>query len=236
MNTQLISQQLTSKHYFHAVTISGLVNYENNDRLQFQKHWDRLALDENFANYTHRERRLLRYTYQHAKPLEINYDNQYISSVTYNVDYTKGPNELLYVENSFINDPITQKIIETDIHIFERSFIDKQLTYDLNLHLFRVKAADGTISPTTSGIHQDGMDFICMHFINSQNIMPVASNLYKNNKPYSNFYSTCMHNFLETLFVNDKKIYHSAGEVKQNHLAIPAYRDLLLVTFRSINN
>jgi hypothetical protein len=127
-----------------------------------------------------------------------------------------------------------QKILATDIRILA-NVLDVNKEYLINIHLFRVQASNDGISPTTSGIHQDGMDFVCMHYIQSENTHPVVSRLYKSNNgskiPIETKYMT---NFLETLIVHDKELYHYASDVSQlNHESI-AFRDMLLVSFQAL--
>ncbi|WP_116963868.1 2OG-Fe dioxygenase family protein [Fastidiosibacter lacustris] len=218
-------------HYVHQQNYKDLISCDDESVRSFKAHWDRLVHDDNFKDYTNRRRRILRYTYDViSNNLRINRDSEYKSSVTYDIPYQQGANKLTYAEESFIHHPITQQLITTDLDFF-KSHLDKQSRYEVNAHLFRVQADDEGISPTTSGIHRDGMDFIGMHFIDAHNTVDVVSKLYASDRSESEVFSKPMSAFLETLLVNDQKLYHSASEVKQNKNTNQiAYRDLLLVT------
>nr|WP_303313137.1 2OG-Fe dioxygenase family protein [Dickeya fangzhongdai] len=72
-----------------------------------------------------------------------------------------------------------------------------------------------------------------MHFIQSMGTQPVVSEIFTSAQEASPpLLATAMSRFLETLIVNDKKLYHRAGPVRPAATAESAYRDLLLVTFR----
>jgi hypothetical protein len=230
---ELCQQQLSTNLYCHIRNFADLIEFDQHGVKTFKKFWENLKLDQNFKDYTHRERRILRYVYKYQEKLEINYDSEYNSSVDYTVNYKRGVNQLTYAEDEFIVDNILKQLIIADIKIVE-NLLNKSDSYMITIHLFRVLSTDGKSSPTTSGIHKDGMDLVCMHFINAQNIIPVISTLYKDNVPESQILNLPMSNFLEAIIVDDNRLYHSATEVKQLDLTEPAFRDLLLVTFKRV--
>ncbi|MBD2816240.1 2OG-Fe dioxygenase family protein [Xenorhabdus sp. Flor] len=228
-----ISARLMNNHYCHIPHFSELISYQEEEADTFKNQWDNLVLDQNFKNYTHRERRILRYCYHPdtENPLQLNRNSKYQSPVTYDIEYKKGANQLRYSEETFITHPIMQHILATDIAILGERLI-KGCRYSIDIHQFRVKAFSGKESPTTSGIHQDGQDWIFMHFIQSHNIAPVISEVHLTENEAPPLLQTAMQQFLETLTINDKQLYHRASHVRQVSPATAAFRDLLLVTFR----
>ncbi|MDE9538250.1 2OG-Fe dioxygenase family protein [Xenorhabdus bovienii] len=233
MNITNISANLINEHYCHIPHFSELISCDSEATKTFKGHWDNLVLDQNFKDYTHRERRILRYHYHSGTeiPFQLNQDTEYRSSVTYDIEYKKGANQLSYAEDTFINDPIMQHILSMDIAILGDRFI-KGCHYSIDIHQFRVKAFAGKESPTTSGIHQDGQDWIFMHFIQGHNITPVISEVHATADEAPPLLHTAMEQFLETLAINDRQLYHRASNVRQISPTITAFRDLLLVTFR----
>ncbi|MCC8366165.1 2OG-Fe dioxygenase family protein [Xenorhabdus sp. PB61.4] len=228
-----ISAQLMDEHYCHIPHFDELISYYEEDARTFKNYWNNLKLDQNFKNYTHRERRILRYYYYPGmeNPLQLNRDSEYRSSVIYNVEYTKGVNQLSYAEEGFINHPIMQRILSTNIAILGGRLV-KGHRYSIDIHQFRVKASSGKESPTTSGIHQDGQEWIFMHFIQGNNIAPVISEVHVSSDEAPPLLQTAMTKFLETLAIDDKQLYHRASNVRQISPTSEAFRDLLLVTFR----
>ncbi|MBD2801239.1 2OG-Fe dioxygenase family protein [Xenorhabdus sp. M] len=230
-----ISAQLMNEHYCHIPHFNKLISHDPETMNTFKAHWNGLVLDENFKNYTHRERRILRYYYRPyaEQPLQLNRDAAYHSSMNYKIEYKQGVNQLDYANEAFITHPIMQNILATDIAILDKK-LTKEHNYAIDIHLFRIKAQEGKESPTTSGIHQDGQDWIFMHFIQSHNTEPVISEVHATENEAPPLLYTAMENFLETLAINDKQLYHRASGVRQISLTHAAFRDLLLVTFRQL--
>ncbi|AYA40938.1 2OG-Fe dioxygenase family protein [Xenorhabdus nematophila] len=230
-----ISARLMNEHYCHIPHFSELISYDPKEMKTFKDHWNNLALDQNFKDYTHRERRILRYYYRPAQenPLQLNRDTEYRSSVTYNIEYKQGANQLSYAEEAFMTHPIMCHLLAKDIAILGDQLM-KERDYAIDIHQFRVKAQAGKESPTTSGIHQDGQDWIFMHFIQSHNTEPVMSEVHATEHEAPPLLHTAMENFLETLAINDKRLYHRASNVRQVSPTNAAFRDLLLVTFRQL--
>ncbi|MBI6548796.1 2OG-Fe dioxygenase family protein [Xenorhabdus lircayensis] len=230
-----ISARLMNEHYCHTPYFSKLISYDSKEIKTFKDHWNNLALDQNFKDYTHRERRILRYYYHSAQesPLQLNRNTEYRSSITYNIEYKQGANQLSYAEETFITDPIMQHILATNIAILGDR-LTKEHHYAIDIHQFRVKTQSGKESPTTSGIHQDSQDWIFMHFIQSHNTEPVISEVHATEHEAPPLLHTAMEHFLETLVINDKQLYHRASNVRQVSPTNAAFRDLLLVTFRQL--
>ncbi|WP_338803693.1 2OG-Fe dioxygenase family protein [Xenorhabdus griffiniae] len=230
-----ISARLMNEHYCHIPHFSELISRDSEEIKTFKDYWNELVLDQNFKDYTHRERRILRYYYHpdEENPLQLNRDNKYHSSVTYDIEYKKGSNQLSYVKETFITHPIMQHILATDIAILGDQ-LTKKHHYAIDIHQFRVKAQAGKDSPTTSGIHQDGQNWIFMHFIQSHNTEPVISEVHATAHEAPPLLHTAMEHFLETLAINDKRLYHRASSVRQVSPTNAAFRDLLLVTFRQL--
>lgn len=233
MNT--IINTLTECQFAHIKDISPWISFSPSQQQCFSAWWDNLIRDENFRQYTHRERRILRYRSADNDPvrLEINPDVHFKPAVTYDVKYQQGTNVLSYAEEGFINDPILQQIIQFDREIINMLYGQPE-AITMDIHQFRVKACTGKASPTTSGIHQDGFDWIFMHYINQHNILPVASEIFRHQDEDSLLLRKSMNQFMETLIVDDNRCWHRASSVKQLNNQQPAWRDLLLVTCRRL--
>ena len=228
-----IERFLDENGFYYIKDVESLINTDLSEKEKFIGFWDNLILDENYINYTYRKRRILRYKYLYGSEIIINKDSSYDSSVTYDIDYVRGQNKLTYAEDGFVYGDVINELIKIDL-----AFLDCKLKrnkqYIIDIHQFRVEANFGKPSPTTSGIHQDGLDWIVMHFIKSSNILPVISEVFSSKNESDVLMSKSMSSFLETIIVSDKSHYHRATPVRQYLMNQPAYRDLLLVTFRQI--
>lgn len=225
-----ISDDLSRNNYCHAVDFRALIQSHPQGESNFKRHWDRLVPDENYKHYTRRERRLLLYRFKVGQPLGIDRNTEFVPTAVYDVDYTRGVNRLTYAEESFIESPILAQLLATDIRILgDRLAPDR--TYTIDIHLFRILSEDGAVSPTTSGNHQDGLDWVFMHFIDSRNIEPVISEIHAARESKTPLFAKALTCFLETVIVNDRLLYHSANAVQQACPDNLAYRDMLLVSF-----
>lgn len=233
MELNLIAGELSRNGFAHIKDTSPWINFTLTQQERFCSWWNNLDRDENFRHYTHRERRILRYRSVNDDPclLEINMDPNFHPKVTYDIKYKQGVNHLSYAEEEFISDAILQKIIHFDQSVVY-AVLGQRMPVTMDIHQFRVKAEGGKVSPTTSGIHQDGFDWIFMHFIKKNNIHPVISEIFSGPDEGDLIFTKEMNQYLETLIVNDNQCWHRATSVESLDNQQSGWRDLLLVTCR----
>ncbi|MGC5701706.1 2OG-Fe dioxygenase family protein [Pseudomonas sp. NFXW11] len=234
MDISQISAHLSQHHYWHGRHFRELIHIEADEEQSFRAYWSNLVRDEAFKEYTHRERRILRYRLLPCGQLQMDRNAEYKSSVVYPINYRQGVNALTYSEDGFIAHPIMQQLLATDIAALGAALAGH--SYAIDIHQFRVRTDSETSSPTTSGIHQDGLDWVFMHFIDACNTVPVVSDIYATQEADSCLLSVPMERFLETIVLDDNVLYHRAGDVQQMARQQPAWRDLLLVGFRRLAN
>ncbi|WP_207848118.1 MULTISPECIES: 2OG-Fe dioxygenase family protein [unclassified Pseudomonas] len=232
MEISRLYERLTQHHYCHEPDFNELIRIAPGDRETFQAYWANLMRDDAFKDYTHRERRILRYRLLPSGQLQMDRNAEYTSSVVYPVNYRQGTNALSYAEEGFIAHPVLQQLLAADIALIGPRL--KNHIWSIDIHQFRVKADNALSSPTTSGIHQDGLDWVFMHFIDAQNTMAVVSEVFASQAAESCLLRVPMVQFLETIVIDDSLVYHRAGDVRQVAGQHPAWRDLLLVGFRRL--
>lgn len=220
--------------FTHIRAYSDMIAGAETREAVFNAHWDELILDENYKSYTTRHRRILRYLYTHPGDMVLNRDAVYQPKVTYNADYTQGANHLTYATEQFIADPLLQDILRLDLALLAPKLKQGQ-AYSIDVDLFKVSSDNGKTSPTTSGRHQDGEDFLCMHFIGSENAVPVVSEVLPADPQAPPLFKEPMTHFLETLVVNDRVLFHAASPVEQQCRTKPAHRNLLLVSVSALS-
>lgn len=233
MSIALVADELNRNGFAHVAVPSSWINFTLAQQEDFCDWWNYLDRDENFRHYTHRERRILRYHSLQSDPsqLEINRDPNFHPKVTYDIKYKQGVNHLSYAEEGFISDAILQQLIKFDQSVVY-AVLGQPIPLTMDVHQFRVKADGGQVSPTTSGIHQDGFDWIFMHFIKKKNTRPVISEVFAGPEEDSLIFTKEMNRYLETLIVNDNKCWHRASSVVPLDNQQSGWRDLLLVTCR----
>lgn len=126
-------------------------------------------------------------------------------------------------------------ILKADMAIL-RPLMDESKTYQVDVNLFRVKAENGKISPTTSGAHQDGVDWVVMHFIDAQNVVPVISEILAIKNASEPIWSSVLNLFLETIIVNDQQLFHRASPVQRVRCGQVGWRDMMIITVSHIEH
>lgn len=233
MKTDAIANELSLNGFAHVRDLSKGLNISSTEKDALSFWWRNLVIDENFRQYTSRERRILRYQVSSRTPdrLKINLNPNYSSRVNYDAPYQRGVNVLAYAEEGFIHDSTLNRVLKFDLAV-TLAAIKSVCCLDVDIHQFRVNARFGRPSPTTSGIHQDGYDFVFMHFIRSYNTRPVTSEIFSTPNKGSLCFQGEINKFMETLVVNDRTFWHRASAIRQKNINLPASRDILIVSCR----
>jgi hypothetical protein len=134
--------------------------------------------------------------------------------------------------------PITPAVAQSatlgTILAFCRGLFDRMLagqTWHIELHQFRIEAhPDAEGRPTPEGMHRDGVDYVLVLMIDRVNIASGVTTIHDlERRPLGSF--TLTHP-LDAALVHDRRVYHGVTAVEPIDPAQPAYRDVLVVTFR----
>ena len=101
----------------------------------------------------------------------------------------------------------------------------------VELHQFRIEAkADVTGQPTPEGAHRDGVDWVLVLLIARENVGSGETTILGADRaPLGSFTLTAP---LDAAFVDDWRVYHGVTGVVPVDPGRPAWRDVLVVTFR----
>jgi hypothetical protein len=104
-------------------------------------------------------------------------------------------------------------------------------SWHVEAHQFRIEAKPGqSAQPTPEGLHRDGVDWVLVLLIARENIAEGVTTIFDLNKqPLGSFTLTSP---LDAAFVDDSRVYHGVTAVQPLDAEKPAYRDVLVVTFR----
>ena len=129
-----------------------------------------------------------------------------------------------------LNSKTLVALLDFGNHLFSR--ISGQHQWHIELHQFRIEARDGQRgNPTPEGVHRDGVDFVIVVMINRVNIESGATTIYnQDNQLVGEF--TLLNTF-DMAIVNDKKVYHGVTPITQLDTSEEAYRDVLVMTFKT---
>ena len=102
----------------------------------------------------------------------------------------------------------------------------------IEVHQFRIEARPGTEGrPTPEGMHRDGVDYVLVLLVNRRNIVSgTTCILGPDGRELGRFTLT---EPLDAALVDDARVSHGVTPVQAVDASAPAYRDVLVVTFKS---
>ena len=104
-------------------------------------------------------------------------------------------------------------------------------SWHVECHQFRIEARVGEEGhPTPEGLHRDGVDWVLVMLVTRQNIAEGVTSIHDNARKLLGRFT--LTEPLDSAFVDDSRVYHGVTPVVPIDPARPAYRDVLVVTFR----
>jgi hypothetical protein len=123
-----------------------------------------------------------------------------------------------------------QTILAFCRHLFD-SLAPGTPRWHVEVHQFRIEAhPDAKGLPTPEGLHRDGVDYVLVLLVNRQNIGSGTTTIHGlDGQRLGSFTLTepC-----DAALVDDARVFHGVTPVEPLDLDSPAYRDVLVVTFR----
>jgi hypothetical protein len=103
--------------------------------------------------------------------------------------------------------------------------------WHVELHQFRIEARPGEEGrPTPEGLHRDGVDWVLVLMVRRENVASGETTIYDlARRPLGSFTLT---EPLDAAWVDDGRVYHGVTPVRPLDPQRPAYRDVLVLTFR----
>ena len=104
-------------------------------------------------------------------------------------------------------------------------------SWHVECHQFRIEARVGEHGkPTPEGLHRDGVDWVLVMLVARENIAEGITSIHDTaQRVLGRFTLTAP---LDSAFVDDSRVYHGVTPVMPIDPARPAFRDVLVVTFR----
>ena len=109
------------------------------------------------------------------------------------------------------------------------------IAWHIEAHQFRIEAHQGVEGrPTPEGIHRDGVDYVLVLLVARRNIASGMTTIHGleeqvGQTPLGHF---TLAEPLDTALVDDRRVAHGVTPVEPIDPSKPAYRDVLVVTFR----
>ena len=103
--------------------------------------------------------------------------------------------------------------------------------WHVELHQFRIEARpDEEGQPTPEGLHRDGVDWVLVLLVRRENIASGETSIHDLQRRRIGGFT--LSSPMEAAFVDDNRAYHGVTAVRPLDPSLPAYRDVLVVTFR----
>ena len=99
------------------------------------------------------------------------------------------------------------------------------------LHQFRIEALGGEAGqPTPEGLHRDGVDWVLVLLVARENVESGETSIHDLQRRLLGSFT--LSEPLDAALVDDGRVYHGVTAVRPVEPDRPAYRDVLVVTFR----
>jgi hypothetical protein len=127
--------------------------------------------------------------------------------------------------------PIMQSCLSLCYTLFNSLTLHPPSAWHVEVHQFRIEAQAGKQGlPTPEGLHRDGVDWVLVLLIARENIAEGVTTIYSLKKQSIGSFTLTLP--FDAALVDDSRVYHGVTAVEPIDPAKPAYRDVMVVTFR----
>jgi hypothetical protein len=105
------------------------------------------------------------------------------------------------------------------------------INWHVEMHQFRIEARPGELGqPTPEGMHRDGVDYVLVLLVHRRNIASGETSIHSGDRRLLGSFT--LTDPLDAAWVDDWRVFHGVTAVQPVDAALPAHRDVLVVTFR----
>lgn len=134
------------------------------------------------------------------------------------------------VESSIGDGASMRAVLDCCHHVFGAMALDVR-DWHVEVHQFRIEAHSGASGqPTPEGVHRDGVDYVLVLMVDRTNIASGTTTVYGPDR--SELGSFTLASPLDATLLDDHRVYHGVTAVEPLDPALPAHRDVLVVTYR----
>ena len=137
------------------------------------------------------------------------------------------------VEPAVADSAVLHKLLPAAQRTFEQATppSERPVTWHVELHQFRIEArGDEAGQPTPEGPHRDGVDWVMVLLVARENVREGETTILGSDRTTLGAFT--LGNPLEAALVDDRRVFHGVTPVVPVDVAKPAFRDVLVVTFR----
>lgn len=209
--------------------LAGIGSLDNWD--SFAASWNDLEMDGYLADRgTYRKRRHAAYSATPDGPLIRKPPQPHYQSLDYNPLHGGIERWFAPIAPAIGEGPCLLAILGFCNALFS-SLAQVSSPWHVEVHQFRIEArANEAGLPTPEGLHRDGVDFVLVLLVRRENIVSGTTTIHDlERRQLGDFTLT---DPLDAALVDDRRVYHGVTPVEPLDPSAPAYRDVLVVTFR----
>ncbi|QCL95760.1 2OG-Fe dioxygenase family protein [Agrobacterium tumefaciens] len=200
------------------------------DHIEIQNEFDQVEIDKYMKNgETYRLRRLTKYVADTKTRSFEALENQ-IFFQGYDLNsYGSGiKREYPQLSPSLVNNQVLQRLSFACLDAIQP--LHKETKWTVGVHFIRtVCTTDEMAKPSPDGAHQDGHDYLSISLIKRENIEGGATNILDINKNVVSDF--LLENYLQTVLVNDKTMYHDALPIRRVDPNKNGIRDVIIIDY-----
>ncbi len=199
----------------------------------FAQSWDHLVTDEYMADGGRfRRRRFARFLSTHGvitrEPHGPHFQSRDYNPLNGGIDRWFEP-----VTDAVAAHPVTRRLLDLCVDVFTRAAAAESTVaiWKIEMLQFRIEPSPRELGrPTPEGMHRDGVDYVLVLLINRRNIASGTTTVHDLDKRALGSFT--LTDPLDAALVDDARCYHGVTPVEPEIPAQPAYRDVLVVTFK----
>jgi hypothetical protein len=137
------------------------------------------------------------------------------------------------VADAVAEHPALHAILQFCLEIFDgcTDAAARPKSWHVELHQFRVESREGDEGkPTPEGLHRDGVDWVLVLLVARRNVTSGETSIHDLQRRLLGSFT--LTEPMEAALVDDDRVYHGVTPVTPIDPALPAYRDVLVATFR----
>lgn len=219
--------------FMHGAALRALLAHTGDlgDWPAFADSWNRLQLDTYMADRgRYRRRRHAVYRIDREHGIRAQPPQAHFQSVAYN--RLNGGIERWYqpVEPAVAAGPTLTTVLQYAWSLFG-TLAPTVAAWHVEIHQFRIEAHPERAGlPTPEGVHRDGVDYVLVMLVDRHNIDRGTTTIHDpDGTPLGSFTLT---DPFDAALVDDARVFHGVTPVVPHDPALPAWRDVLVVTFR----
>lgn len=199
----------------------------------FAESWDDMPLDQYMADGgRYRRRRYAVFSAQSStSEIKLEPHQPHYQSLDYNPLNGGVAREFAPFLQNTVQSHSMQAILKFCQMVF--SELMPNIPWHIECHQFRIEANNQEQGkPTPEGIHRDGVEFVLVMMIKRQNISSGTTTMH--DLELKTLDSFTLTEPLDVAIVNDRRCMHGVTPIVPIDTSQPAYRDVLVVTFKRL--